>query len=80
MGDLHASEVVMEASQNNHDKINLFHSFNNCFRGFLLTNIALIFTHRKTDGKQLFCETQRRPTVKTRLYKNPPPYFIVFAS
>ena len=27
-----------------------------------------------------FCETQWRHSVKTRLYKNPPPYFIVLAS
>ena len=28
----------------------------------------------------LFCETQWRHSVKTRFYKNPPPYFIVLAS
>ena len=27
-----------------------------------------------------FCETQWRHSVKTRLYKTPPPYFIVLAS
>ena len=27
-----------------------------------------------------FCETQWRHSVKTRLYKNPPEYFIVLAS
>ena len=27
-----------------------------------------------------FCETQWRNSVKTRLYKTPPPYFIVLAS
>ena len=27
-----------------------------------------------------FCETQWRHSVKTGLYKNPPPYFIVLAS
>ena len=28
----------------------------------------------------VFCETQWRHWVKTRLYKDPPPYFIVLAS
>ena len=32
------------------------------------------------DTSTQFCETQWRHSVKIRLYKNPPPYFIVLAS
>ena len=35
---------------------------------------------RSFDHVQVFCETQWRQSVKTRLYKTTPAYFIVLAS
>ena len=32
------------------------------------------------NNNDVFCETQWRHSVKTRLYKNPPPYFFVLAT
>ena len=43
-------------------------------------NILAVFTEWRHCVSQNFCETQLRHSMKTRLYKNPPPYFIVLAS
>ena len=55
-------------------------------RGSAFPSIVISKVHQIITGSApqydecLFCETQWRHSVQTRLYKNPPPYFIVLAS